>query len=115
MKIINNNQKKTDIMAQRTGFILKVDNSDDKNRVFAVSCDVETDAAGNRSVSNIQVSKDGVNVANFSVSRNSPEAAPSVSVNFYGLPMSEHAGCIAEVYAFIAQAMEQAAECGLDA
>lgn len=102
-------------MAQRTGFILKVDNSDDKNRIFAVSCDVETDAAGNRSVSNIQVSKDGVNVANFSVSQNSPEAAPSVSVNFYGLPMEEHAGCIAEVYAFIKDAVEHAAECGLDA
>jgi len=36
-------------------------------------------------------------------------------VNFDGLPMEEHAGCLAEVYAFIAQAMEQAAECGLDA
>ena len=102
-------------MAQRTGFILKVDNSDDKNRVFAVSCDVETDAAGNRRVSNIQVSREGMSVANFSVSQHSPEASPSVSVNFYGLPMEEHAACLAEVYAFIAQAVEHAAECGLNA
>ena len=40
-----------------------------------------------------------------------PEAAPSVSVNFYGLPMEEHAGCLAEVYAFIKDAVPAALQC----
>ncbi|WP_289744742.1 hypothetical protein [uncultured Duncaniella sp.] len=117
-------------MAKFNGANLRYNNSDDENRVYDLSAEVVVNDNKVEAV-NITASKDGQYIGsaninglgtetgnssfNFSVSQSSPEVAPSVSVNFYGLPMEEHAGCIAEVYAFIKDAVENAAACGLDA
>lgn len=94
-------------MAKRTGFTVKMDNSDNAERKFDITCEVAVSDDGSRRVSNVSVTKDGVHVANANFGTYTSER-PNVSFNIFSLPLADHADCVAEVYAFAAQAKEDA-------
>lgn len=94
-------------MAKRTGFSVIMDNSDNEERKFDIKCKVEVCEDGSRKVNDVNVTKDGVHIANANFGTYTSER-PNVTINLYSLPLADHADCIAEIYAFAAQAKEDA-------
>lgn len=85
---------------------MSMDNSDNDQRKFDITCDVALNSEGESKVNSVSVSKNGVGAANVHFSNYSQEN-PNVSFNFFNLPMTEHAECIEAVYAFVEQALAE--------
>lgn len=93
-------------MAKRKSYTVSMDNSDNDQRKFDITCDVAVNSEGESKVNSVSVSKNGVGVVNTNFNNFSLEN-PNVSFNFFNLPMSEHAECIEAVYAFVEQALAE--------
>lgn len=96
-------------MAQRTGMTVKMDNSDDTQRKYNIICEVTVEDNTATDVHNLVVTKEGMQVAHGSMRRISKDM-PDVSLNINNLPLAEHTGCIAAVYAFVDQAVKEVME-----
>lgn len=94
-------------MAQKKGFTVKMDNSDNELRKYSISCQVSVVDDKVTEVREIYATKGGVQVAHATFNRLTSEK-PNISINVMELPLSEHQTCIAEIYEFVAQAVEEA-------
>ena len=93
-------------MAQKKGMTVRMDNSDDKQRKYDITCEVTVEDNTATDVRNLSVTKEGTQVAYGSFNALKRDA-PNVSLNFMNLPVSEHPGCSADIYAFVDQAVKE--------
>ena len=86
-----------------------MDNSDDTQRRYDITCEVTVEDNTVTDVRNLSVTKEGTQVAYGSFNALQRDA-PNVSLNFMNLPVSEHPGCLADIYAFVDQAVKEVME-----
>lgn len=96
-------------MAQRKGMTLRMDNSDDAQREYEISCEVTVEQGKARDVRAINVSREGQAIAYGTVSRLDGDT-PSVSLNIQKIPLTDHKQVIDTVYAFVVQTVEEVNE-----
>ena len=86
-----------------------MDNSDDKQRKYDITCEVTVEDNTATDVHNLVVTKEGMQAAHGSMRRISKDM-PDVSLNINNLPLAEHPGCLADIYAFVDQAVKEVME-----
>lgn len=96
-------------MAQKKGITLRMDNSDDAQREFEITCEVAVEQGKAQNVRALNVSKDGVSVAYGNVSRLDSDT-PSLTLNIQNTPIAGHRAVLDAVYDFVAQVVEQVNE-----
>ena len=99
-------------MAKRNGYSIRMNNSDNADRKYDITCKVDVSVAGVAdNVSDVTITRksDGMGVGNghFSVTAN---MTGCTYVNITGLSLAETAECFAETTAFIQQAVTEATQ-----
>lgn len=96
-------------MAQKKGFTARMDNSDDEQRKYDMSCNVIVSDDTVTEIRDLTVTKNGQQVGHATFNRMNQQQ-PNISVNVFELPLADHAECISAVYAFASQAAQDAVE-----
>lgn len=96
-------------MAQKNFEKISFSNSDNEQRKYDISGETVSKSGTVADVNNISVNREGVQVATATF-RAINQEHPNISVNIFGLPMSEHGECTEAIYAFVAEVKAAAEE-----
>ena len=99
-------------MAKRNGYSIRMNNSDNAERLYDISCRVEVSESGEVArVNDVTVTRrsDGTGVGNGHFGITGGMDA-NTYINLSGLTLAETAACLAEVTAFVQQAVTEAVQ-----